>query len=57
MDTTKKCFVMIDGAAKLTMKAMSIPDMKELVEVLTKEIDTKCTTTKEKTTAGESFKT
>ena len=53
LDTTKKCFVMFDGAAKLTMKAMSIPDMKELVEVLTKEIDTKCTTTKEKTTAGE----
>ena len=44
---------MFDGAAKLTFKAMSILDMKELIEVITKEIDTKCITTKEKTTAGE----
>ncbi len=37
---------MFDGAAKLTMKAMSIPDMKELVEILTKEIDSKGTNEK-----------
>ena len=44
---------MFDGAAKLTFKAMSTIDKIELIEELTKEIDSKCTTTKEKTTAGE----
>jgi len=53
MDTTKKCFVMFDGASKLTFKAMSTIDMIELIVVLTEEIDSKCITTKEKTTAGE----
>ena len=38
IDTTKKCFKMFDGAAKLTIMKMSTPDMKELVEVLMKEI-------------------
>ena len=38
MDTTKKCFKMLDGAAKLTIKNMHTSEMKELVEILTKEI-------------------
>ena len=38
IDTTKKCFKMFDGAAKFTIMKMSTPDMKELVEILTKEI-------------------
>jgi len=38
IDTTKKCFKMFDGAAKFTIMKISTPDMKELVEVLTKEI-------------------
>ena len=38
MDTTKKCFKMLDGAAKFTIMKMSTPDMKEVVEILTKEI-------------------
>ena len=29
---------MFDGAAKFTIMKMSTPDMKELVEILTKEI-------------------
>ena len=38
IDTTKKCFKMFDGAAKFTIMKMSTPEMKELVEILTKEI-------------------
>ena len=38
MDTTKKCFKMLDGAAKLTIKNMHTSEMKELAEILTKEI-------------------
>ena len=38
MDTTKKCFKMFDGAAKLTIKNMQTTEMKELVDILTKEI-------------------
>ena len=38
MDTTKKCFKMLDGAAKLTIKNMHTSEMRELVEILTKEI-------------------
>ena len=38
MDTTKKCFKMLDGATKLTIKNMHTSEMKELVEILTKEI-------------------
>ena len=38
IDTTKKCFKMLDGAAKFTIIKMSTPDMKELVKVLTEEI-------------------
>jgi hypothetical protein len=38
MDTTKKCFKYFDGAAKLTIKNMHTSEMKELVEILTKEI-------------------
>ena len=38
IDTAKKCFKMFDGAAKFTIMKMSTPDMKELVEILTKEI-------------------
>ena len=38
IDTTKKCFKMLDGAAKFTIIKMSTPDMKELVEILTEEI-------------------
>ena len=38
LDTAKKCFKMFDGAAKLTFKKMSTPDMKELIEALTEEI-------------------
>ena len=38
IDTTSKCFKMFDGAAKLTLIKMSTPDMKEFVEILTKEI-------------------
>ena len=38
IDTTKKCFKMFDGATKFTIMKMSTPDMKEVVEILTKEI-------------------
>ena len=38
IDTTEKCFKMLDGAAKFTIMKMSTSDMKELVEVLTEEI-------------------
>ena len=38
VDTTKKCFKMFDGAAKFTIMKMSTPDMKEFVEILTKEV-------------------
>ena len=38
IDTTRKCFKMFDGAAKLTLIKMSTPDMKELVEALTDEM-------------------
>ena len=38
MDTTKKCFKMLDGATKLTIKNMHTSEMKELVEILIKEI-------------------
>ena len=38
IDATKKCFKMFDGAAKFTIMKMSTPDMKEFVEILTKEI-------------------
>ena len=38
IDTTKQCFKMFDGAAKLTLMKMSTPDMKELIGVLTEEI-------------------
>ena len=38
IDTTRKCFRMFDGAAKLTLIKMSTPDMKELMGVLIEEI-------------------
>ena len=38
IDGTKKCFKMLDGAAILTIKNMHTSEMKELVEILTKEI-------------------
>ena len=38
IDTTRKCFKMFDGAAKLTLIKMATPDMKELVEALTDEM-------------------
>ena len=38
MDTTKKCFKYFDGAARLTIKNMHTSEMRELVEILTKEI-------------------
>ena len=38
IDTTSKCFLMFDGAAKLALIKMSTPDMKELVGALTDEI-------------------
>ena len=38
IDTSKKCFKMLDGAAKFTIMKMSTPDMKEVVEIFTKEI-------------------
>ena len=38
IDTTRKCFLMFDGAAKLTLIKMSTPDMKELIEALTDEM-------------------
>ena len=38
IDTTKKCFKRFDGAAKFTIMKMSTPDIKELVEILTKEV-------------------
>ena len=38
IDTAKKCFKMFDGAAKITIMKMSTPDMKEFVEILTKEV-------------------
>ena len=38
IDTTRKCFRMFDGAAKLTLIKMSTPDMKELVGALTDEM-------------------
>ena len=41
MNTTKKCFKMFDGAAKLTMMKMSTPDMKELIETLAEEIESR----------------
>jgi len=41
IDTTRKCFKMFDGAAKLTLIKMSTPDMKELVEALTDEIQSR----------------
>ena len=41
IDTTSKCFLMFDGAAKLTLIKMSTPDMKELVEALTDEIQSR----------------
>ena len=41
IDTTKKCFKMFDGAAKFTIIKMTTPDMKELVEALTDEIQSR----------------
>ena len=38
MDTSKQCFKMLDGAARLTIKNMHTSEMRELVEILTKEI-------------------
>ena len=38
IDTTKKCFKYFDGAARLTIKNMHTSEMRELVEILTKEI-------------------
>ena len=38
MDTTKRCFKYFDGASKLTIKNMQTSEMKELVDILTKEI-------------------
>ena len=38
IDGTRKCFKMFDGAAILTIKKMHTTEMKELVEILTKEI-------------------
>jgi len=38
IDVKKKCFKMFDGAAKFTIMKMSTPDIKELVEILTKEV-------------------
>ena len=37
-DINKKCFKNFDGAAILTLKNMHTSEMKELVEILTKEI-------------------
>ena len=39
VDTTKTCFKMFDGAAKHTIEKMSTPDIKELIETLTEEIN------------------
>ena len=38
IDGTRKCFIMFDGAAILTIKNMHTSEMKELLEILTKEI-------------------
>ena len=38
MDTSKKCFKMLDGAARLTIRNMHSHEMKELVEILLEEI-------------------
>ena len=38
MDTTKKCFKYFDGAARLTIKNMHTSEMREQVEILTKEV-------------------
>ena len=38
IDGTRKCFKMFDGAAILTIKNMHTSEMKELLEILTKEI-------------------
>jgi hypothetical protein len=38
IDTTRKCFKMFDGAAKLTLIKMSTPDMKELIGALADEM-------------------
>ena len=38
IEGTKKCFKMLDGAAILTIKNMHTSEMRELVEILTKEI-------------------
>ena len=38
IEGTKKCFKMLDGAARLTIKNMHTSEMRELVEILTKEI-------------------
>ena len=37
-DINKKCFKNFDGAAILTLKNMHTSEMKELLEILTKEI-------------------
>lgn len=39
IDTSKKCFKMFDGAALHTIQKMSTPDMEELIELLSKEIN------------------
>ena len=41
IDTTSKCFKMFDGAAKLTLIKMSTPDMKELIEALADEVQSR----------------
>ena len=41
IDTTSKYFKMFDGAAKLTLIKMSTPDMKELVEALIDEVQSR----------------
>ena len=41
IDTTSKCFLKFDGAAKLTLIKMTTPDMKELVGALTDEIQSR----------------
>jgi len=41
IDTTRKCFKMFDGAAKLTLIKMSTPDMKELIEALIDEVQSR----------------
>ena len=38
IDTSHKLFSSFDGAAKLTLKGLSISQMKELVEILQEEI-------------------